>query len=151
MESNNSSNTHQSTVNGETSNTLPMERNRIVYHLGYIPLALIVFIATFISQCVVIPTAGQILFFLVAIGVSIIIIKKCGRIVLHSLKCEDTADATSHMDIRIKRKLSIYYAVLLLILFITVACGSYLNTNYLDEGKATRNQTHFEQIFHIPF
>ena len=129
---------------------LSRHQNRIVFHLGYAPIALLAFIGTFIYQCVVIPTAGKLILCVAAICISLIILKNSGRVILRTLKHEEDSGAPSSMKKDTKKKLVVYYAGFFLLVALTVATGCYLNTYYLDQDKAAGNWSHFEQIFRLP-
>lgn len=123
-------------------------RNRIVFHLFYAPMALLVFIGVFIHQCVIIPTVCQLLFCITMMCLSIFILNRGGCIVFRTLKEEDN-HKTSFVKSGIRKKLLAYYTSFLLIAFLTIVSGAYLNTRYLDKGKAESNWMHFEQILRI--
>lgn len=113
-------------------------RNRIVFHLFYAPMALLVFIGVFIHQCVVIPTVCQLLFCITMMSLCFFILNRGGCIVFHSLKEEDNQE-TSFVKSGIRKKLLAYYTVFLLIVLLTIVSGAYLNTYYLDKDKADSN------------
>lgn len=139
-----------SSIIEETPKPLSKHRNRIVFHLGYAPIALIVFIGTFIYQCVVIPTAGKLIFCIAAIVISLIALKNSGRAVFHALKHEEDSGTPSSMKKNTKKKLVAYYVGFLLLASLTIVSGCYLNMYYLDQDKAISNWSHFEQIFRLP-
>ena len=78
----------------ETNKEISEQKNRIVFHLFYTPVALLVFIGSFIYQCVVIPTADQIIFCMVVMGISVLILKKTGRIIYCTLRNEEVSEST---------------------------------------------------------
>lgn len=120
--------------------------DRIVAHLFVAPMALLVFIGTFGYQCVVIPTVGKLLFCLVAMSISVCILKRSGRRLYPTLKNEKYSTTVSRNS---SKKIVVYYTGFLIIVLLTVTAGSYLNTHYLDVDKATQNRTHFEKIFRM--
>lgn len=134
----------------ETPKVISRQQERIVFHLFYAPAALLVFIGSFIYQCVVIPTPGQFLFCLAAMGISVLILKKTGRIVYRTLRNEEVPEADPRLKATAIRKLLAYYAIYMMIAFTTIVAGAYLNTNYLDYAKAASRDTHFELIFRFP-
>ncbi len=141
--------TYCSTSNGAIVTANSKHRNRIVFHLGFAPVALLAFIGTFIYECVVIPTAGKLIFWVATTGISLIILKNSGRIIFRALKHEKDSGASHSMNMDTKKKLVAYYVGFLLLVAITIATGCYLNTNYLDQDKSESNLSHFEQIFRL--
>ncbi|MDE5883135.1 MAG: hypothetical protein K2H60_15550 [Muribaculaceae bacterium] len=150
MEKKKSSRLSRSSAIEETPKVVSQQQERIVFHLFYAPAALLVFIGSFIYQCVVIPTPGQFLFCLAAMGISILILKKTGRIVYRTLQNEEVPAPASHLKATAIRRLLAYYAIYMAIAVTTVMTGAYLNTNHLDHDKAASRSTHFELIFRLP-
>ena len=150
MENSKSSNPHKSVAIEETNKVISEQKNRIVFHLFYTPVALLVFIGSFIYQCVVIPTSDQIIFCMVAMGISVLILKKTGRIIYCTLRNEEVSESSSYQKTNTIRKLIGYYAIYMVIAFTTIAAGACLNTIHLDYDKAASRDTHFELIFRLP-
>ena len=120
------------------------QKEKIVRHLLFAPLALLAFIGIFTHLFVIIPTAAQLAFGLTAMALTICILKRPGRTLLHTLK-QQPDDAPSQPT----KSLLSYYSILLLIAAITVATGLFLNAHYSDLDKQTEQINEMEQLFSI--
>ncbi|MDE5846200.1 MAG: hypothetical protein K2H71_02495 [Muribaculaceae bacterium] len=120
------------------------QKEKIVFHLFYMPLTLLFLIGAFTYQCVLIPTAGQIAFGLVAMAITIIVVKRIGRKLLYAFKQRPDDDTS-----RLTKRLLSYYGIFLLIAALTVAAGLFLNASYPDFDKQARDKAAIEQLFSI--
>ncbi|MBD5262460.1 MAG: hypothetical protein HDS39_00090 [Bacteroides sp.] len=120
------------------------QKEKIVRHLLFAPLALLAFIGIFTHLFVIIPSAGQLAFGLTAMALTICILKRPGRTLLHALK-QQPDDATSQPT----KSLFSYYGIFLLIAAIIVAAGLFLNAHYPDLDRQTEQMHEMEQLFSI--
>ena len=123
------------------------QKEKIVFHLFYMPLTLLFLIGAFTYQCVLIPTAGQIAFGLAAMVIALLVLKRIGRKLLYAFK-QSTGASQPHPVSHTKRLLS-YYGVLLTIAVITITIGSYFNTHYPDLDKQEKQTHETEKLFSI--
>ena len=120
------------------------QKEKIVFHLFYMPLTLLFLTGAFTYQCVLIPTVGQIAFGLATMAITLLVLKRIGRKLLYAFK-QQPDDAPSQPT----KSLLSYYSILLLIAAITVATGLFLNAHYSDLDKQTEQINEMEQLFSI--
>ena len=123
------------------------QKEKIVFHLFYMPLTLLFLIGAFTYQCVLIPTAGQIAFGLAAMVIALLVLKRIGRKLLYAFK-QSTGASQPH-PVSLTNRLLSYYGVLLTIAVITITIGSYLNTHYPDLHKQEKQTHETEKLFSI--
>ena len=120
------------------------QKEKIVRPLLFAPLALLAFIGIFTHLFVIIPTVGQLAFGLTAIALTICILKRPGRTLLHALK-QQPGDAPSQPT----KSLLSYYSIFPLIAALTIAAGLFLNASYPDLDKQEKQTHETEKLFSI--
>ena len=123
------------------------QKEKIVFHLFYMPLTLLFLTGAFTYQCVLIPTVGQIAFGLATMAITLLVLKRIGRKLLYAFK-QSTGASQPHPVSLTKRLLS-YYGVLLTIAVMTITIGSYFNTHYPDLDKQEKQTHETEKLFSI--
>ncbi|MBD5262456.1 MAG: SoxR reducing system RseC family protein [Bacteroides sp.] len=118
------------------------QKEKIVFHLFYMPLTLLFLIGAFTYQCVLIPTVGQIAFGLATMAITLLVLKRIGRKLLFAFKQQPDDDTT-----QLTKSLLSYYGIFLLIAALTVAAGLFLNASYPDFDKQALDKAAIEQIY----
>lgn len=123
------------------------QKEKIILHLFCAPVALLLLIGAFTYQCVLIPTVGQLAFCIIVIAISIFILKRSGRALLHSFKQQSDGQSSGYISC-IKSFLS-HYFLILFIAVVTISIGLLLNVCFPDLNKQEKQIKEIEQLFGI--